>query len=388
MSEIQIKDREYVAGTYARFPVTVMSGKGSVVFDEEGKRYIDMGSGIGVTAFGIADDEWQKAINEQVARVQHMSNLYYTKPCGELAEMLCQKTGMKKVFFSNSGAEANECAIKVARKYASEKKGSDYSTVITLKNSFHGRTLTTLAATGQEHYHELYRPLTPGFVHAEANNFDELKKLAEENKVAGILIECIQGEGGVNVLEADFVKKTAEYASENDIILMVDEVQTGNGRTGEMYAYMNYGIKPDVVTTAKGLGGGLPIGAAKLGEKVQSVLGFGDHGSTYGGNPVCCAAACSIVSRIDDALLASVKEKSRFVFDSLKGAKGIESVSGMGLMIGIKPEKNALDIVKKCIEKGVLCLTAKDKIRLLPALNIPMDILSEAIEIIKNVCAE
>lgn len=388
MSEIQIKDREYVAGTYARFPVTVMSGKGSVVFDEEGKRYIDMGSGIGVTAFGIADDEWQKAINEQVARVQHMSNLYYTKPCGELAEMLCQKTGMKKVFFSNSGAEANECAIKVARKYASEKKGSDYSTVITLKNSFHGRTLTTLAATGQEHYHELYRPLTPGFVHAEANNFDELKKLAEENKVAGILIECIQGEGGVNVLEADFVKKTAEYASENDIILMVDEVQTGNGRTGEMYAYMNYGIKPDVVTTAKGLGGGLPIGAAILGEKVQSVLGFGDHGSTYGGNPVCCAAACSIVSRIDDALLASVKEKSRFVFDSLKGAKGIESVSGMGLMIGIKPEKNALDIVKKCIEKGVLCLTAKDKIRLLPALNIPMDILSEAIEIIKNVCAE
>lgn len=388
MSEIQIKDREYVAGTYARFPVTVMSGKGSVVFDEEGKRYIDMGSGIGVTAFGIADDEWQKAINEQVARVQHMSNLYYTKPCGELAEMLCQKTGMKKVFFSNSGAEANECAIKVARKYASEKKGADYSTVITLKNSFHGRTLTTLAATGQEHYHELYRPLTPGFVHAEANNFDELKKLAEENKVAGILIECIQGEGGVNVLEADFVKKTAEYASENDIILMVDEVQTGNGRTGEMYAYMNYGIKPDVVTTAKGLGGGLPIGAAILGEKVQSVLGFGDHGSTYGGNPVCCAAACSIVSRIDDALLASVKEKSRFVFDSLKGAKGIESVSGMGLMIGIKPEKNALDIVKKCIEKGVLCLTAKDKIRLLPALNIPMDILSEAIEIIKNVCAE
>ena len=388
MSEIQIKDREYVAGTYARFPVTVMSGKGSVVFDEEGKRYIDMGSGIGVTAFGIADDEWQKAINEQVARVQHMSNLYYTKPCGELAEMLCQKTGMKKVFFSNSGAEANECAIKVARKYASEKKGADYSTVITLKNSFHGRTLTTLAATGQEHYHELYRPLTPGFVHAEANNFDELKKLAEENKVAGILIECIQGEGGVNVLEADFVKKTAEYASENDIILMVDEVQTGNGRTGEMYAYMNYGIKPDVVTTAKGLGGGLPIGAAILGEKVQNVLGFGDHGSTYGGNPVCCAAACSIVSRIDDVLLASVKEKSSFVFDSLKGAKGIESVSGMGLMIGIKPEKNALDIVKKCIEKGVLCLTAKDKIRLLPALNIPMDILSEAIEIIKNVCAE
>lgn len=388
MSDIQAKDKEYIAGTYARFPVTITSGKGSVVYDENGKRYIDMGSGIGVTAFGIADDEWQKAVNAQIAQVQHMSNLYYTKPCGDLAEMLCKKTGMKKVFFSNSGAEANECAIKVARKYAAEKKGAEYSAIITLKNSFHGRTLTTLAATGQDHYHELFQPLTPGFVHAEANNFEDLKKVAEENKVAGILIECIQGEGGVNVLEADFVKKTAEYAAANDIVMMVDEVQTGNGRTGEMYAYMNFGIVPDVVTTAKGLGGGLPIGAALLGEKVQNVLGFGDHGSTYGGNPVCCAAACSIVSRIDGKILSKVKEKSKFVFDSLNGAKGILDVSGMGLMIGIKTEKSASDIVKKCIEKGVLCLTAKDKVRLLPALNIPMDVLSEAVEIIKSVCEE
>ena len=388
MSDIQIKDKEYIAGTYARFPVTIVKGKGSVVYDENGKRYIDMGSGIGVTAFGIADDEWQKAVNEQISMVQHMSNLYYTEPCARLAEMLCKKTSMKKVFFGNSGAEANECAIKVARKYAAEKKGAEYSTIITLKNSFHGRTLTTLSATGQDHYHELFQPLTPGFVHAEANNFDDVKRLCEENKVAGILIECIQGEGGVNVLDADFVKKTAEYAKENDIVMMVDEVQTGNGRTGEMYAYMNFGIEPDVVTTAKGLGGGLPIGAAILGEKVQNVLGFGDHGSTYGGNPVCCAAACSIVSRIDEALMASVKEKSKFVFDSLNGAKGIISVSGMGLMIGIKTEKSASDIVKKCIEKGVLCLTAKDKVRLLPALNIPMDVLSEAVEIIKSVCSE
>ncbi len=388
MSDIQIKDKEYIAGTYARFPVTIVKGKGSVVYDENGKRYIDMGSGIGVTAFGIADDEWQKAVNEQISMVQHMSNLYYTEPCARLAEMLCKKTSMKKVFFGNSGAEANECAIKVARKYAAEKKGAEYSTIITLKNSFHGRTLTTLSATGQDHYHELFQPLTPGFVHAEANNFDDVKRLCEENKVAGILIECIQGEGGVNVLDADFVKKTAEYAKENDIVMMVDEVQTGNGRTGEMYAYMNFGIEPDVVTTAKGLGGGLPIGAAILGEKVQNVLGFGDHGSTYGGNPVCCAAACSIVSRIDEALMASVKEKSKFVFDSLNGAKGVVSVSGMGLMIGIKTEKSASDIVKKCIEKGVLCLTAKDKVRLLPALNIPMDVLSEAVEIIKSVCSE
>ncbi len=388
MSDIQIKDKEYIAGTYTRFPVTIVNGKGSVVFDENEERYIDMGSGIGVTAFGIADEEWQKAVNEQIAQVQHMSNLYYTEPCARLAEMLCKKTGMKKVFFGNSGAEANECAIKIARKYAAEKKGAEYSTIITLKNSFHGRTLTTLAATGQEHYHELYQPLTPGFVHAEANKFEDVKKLCEENKVAGILIECIQGEGGVNVLEADFVKKTAEYAKENDIVMMIDEVQTGNGRTGEMYAYMNYGIKPDVVTTAKGLGGGLPIGAVILGEKVQNVLSFGDHGSTYGGNPVCCAAACSVVSRIDDDLLNSVKEKSKFVFEALRGAKGIESVSGMGLMIGIKTEKSASDIVKKCIEKGVLCLTAKDKVRLLPALNIPMDVLCEAVEIIKQACAE
>ena len=388
MSNIQTKDKEYIAGTYARFPITVAKGKGSVVYDEDGKRYIDMGSGIGVTAFGICDDEWQSAVNEQIGLVQHMSNLYYTKPCVSLAEMLCKKTGMKKVFFSNSGAEANECAIKVARKYASEKKGAEYSTIITLKNSFHGRTLTTLAATGQEHYHELFQPLTSGFAYAEANDFEDLKRVAEENKTAGILIECIQGEGGVNVLNADFVKKTAEYAAENDIVMMVDEVQTGNGRTGEMYAYMNFGINPDVVTTAKGLGGGLPIGAAILGEKVQSVLGFGDHGSTYGGNPVCCAAACSIVSRIDEDLLTAVKEKSSYVFDALKGADGVESVSGMGLMIGIKTKKPAADVVKKCMERGVLCLTAKDKVRLLPALNIPMDILAEAVGIIKDACAE
>ena len=388
MSNLQEKDNQYVAGTYARFPVCVTSGKGSEVYDENGKRYIDMGSGIGVTAFGISDDEWVRAVTAQLADVQHTSNLYYTKPCVDLAELLCERTGMKKVFFGNSGAEANECAIKVARKYAAEKKGAEYTTILTLKNSFHGRTLTTLSATGQEHYHELYQPLTPGFVHAEANNFEDLKKVAEENKTAGILIECIQGEGGVNVLDADFVKKTAEFASENDIVLMVDEVQTGNGRTGELYAYMNFGITPDVVTTAKGLGGGLPIGACLLGEKVQNVLGFGDHGSTYGGNPVCCAGAYNIISRIDDTLLAEVKEKSQFVFDVLNGSKGIVGISGMGLMIGIKTEKPAAQVVKACIEQGVLCLTAKDKVRLLPALNIPKDILAEALEVIKRVCAE
>lgn len=388
MNSLQSADKQYIANTYNRFPIEAVSGKGSVVTDTCGKKYIDMGSGIGVTAFGLADDEWADAVTNQLTKLQHMSNLYYTEPCVKLAKLLCEKTGMKKVFFANSGAEANECAIKVARKYAAEKKGAEYSTIITLENSFHGRTLTTLAATGQEHYHELFQPLTPGFVHTPANDLDTLKKTALENKTAAIMIECIQGEGGVIALDEGFVKGAYEFAKENDIIFIVDEVQTGNGRTGEFYAYMNYGISPDVVSTAKGLGGGLPIGAALLGEKVEKVLGFGDHGSTYGGNPVCCAGAYSIISRIDDKLLSEVKEKSKYIFETLSGSKGIESISGKGLMIGIKTTAPAGNIVKKCIEKGVLCLTAKDKVRLLPALNIPFDVLKEAISIIKETCAE
>lgn len=388
MQDIISLDKSYVAGTYNRFPVVIDHGKGSVVWSKDGKRYIDMGSGIGVTAFGIADDEWQKAVTEQLSRVQHMSNLYYTEPCARLAQLLCDRTGMKKVFFANSGAEANECAIKVARKYAAEKKGAEYSTVVTLENSFHGRTLTTLAATGQAHYHELFQPLTPGFVHTPAGNIEALCEIVSTHKVAAILMECVQGEGGVIAIDADYVKAVAELAKKEDIILMIDEVQTGNGRTGELYAYMNYGISPDVVTTAKGLGGGLPIGAALLSEKVENVLGFGDHGSTYGGNPVCSAGAYSILSRIDENLLADVRKKSAYVFESLKDAEGVESVSGLGLMIGIKTGKPAAEVVKKCMENGVLCLTAKDKVRLLPALNIPMEILNEAVEIIKAACAE
>lgn len=388
MSSLQSIDKQYIANTYNRFPIEIVSGKGSVVSDFDGKKYIDMGSGIGVTAFGLSDDEWAKAVNNQLTKLQHMSNLYYTEPCIKLAKLLCEKTGMKKVFFANSGAEANECAIKVARKYAAEKKGADYFTIITLENSFHGRTLTTLAATGQEHYHELFQPLTPGFVHTPANDLESLKKIALENKTAAIMIECIQGEGGVIALDEGFVKGAYEFAKENDIVFIVDEVQTGNGRTGEFYAYMNYGICPDVVSTAKGLGGGLPIGAALLGEKVESVLGYGDHGSTYGGNPVCCAGAFSIISRIDDTLLLEIKEKSKYIFETLSKSKGIEGVTGKGLMIGIKTTSPASDIVKKCMEKGVLCLTAKDKVRLLPALNIPFDVLKEAVSIIKETCAE
>ena len=379
-------DKTYVAGTYKRFPVEIVSGKGSLVKDPEGKTYIDMGSGIGVTSFGVADKVWQSAVTEQISKVQHMSNLYYTEPCAKLAKMLCDKTGMKKVFFSNSGAEANECAIKVGRKYASDKYGAARHTIITLENSFHGRTLTTLAATGQDHYHELFTPLTPGFISVPANDIDALKKAIQDTNPAAVMIECIQGEGGVLPLDASYIKAVRKITEENDIIMIVDEVQTGNGRTGELYSYMNFGIKPDVVSTAKGLAGGLPLGATLISDKCKDVLGFGDHGSTFGGNPVSCAAAVSILKRIDDKLLSQVKEKSAYIFDSLKNAPGVESVSGLGLMIGIKPVKSASDVVAKCMENGVLCLTAKDKVRLLPALNIPMDVLKRAVEVIKAAC--
>ena len=363
MSKLQELDNKYVANTYARFPVEIVSGKGSIAKDTDGKEYIDMGSGIGVTSFGIADDVWKQAVIDQLGKVQHMSNLYYTEPCVKLA-------------------------IKVARKYAAEKKGPEYYTILTLWNSFHGRTLTTLAATGQDHYHELFQPLTPGFVHATANDLVSVQKLVEAHKVAGILIECIQGEGGVNPLTAEFIQGVDAICHEKDIVFMVDEVQTGNGRTGKLYSYMNFGVNPDVVTTAKGIGGGLPLGACLMGEKVEHVLGHGDHGSTFGGNPVACAGAVSIINRLDDAFLAEVQRKGKILFSALEGAPGIEKVTGLGMMCGVKPVKPAADVVKKCIEKGVLCLTAKDKVRLLPALNMPEEVLVKAVNIIKEACAE
>jgi acetylornithine/N-succinyldiaminopimelate aminotransferase len=379
-------DKEYVAGTYGRFPVELLCGKGSILTGTDGKRYIDMGSGIGVTCFGTADDAWLSAVTEQLNKLQHTSNLYYTEPCALLAKALCEKTGLKKVFFSNSGAEANECAIKVARKYSAEKKGDDCFTIITLVNSFHGRTLTTLSATGQDHFHKLFNPLTPGFVHVPANDVSALEQAVAACNPAGIMLEVVQGEGGVLPLTAEFVRAAENLAKSNGIPLIIDEVQTGNGRTGQLYGYMHFGITPDIVSTAKGLGGGLPIGATLLGEMVQNVLGPGDHGSTYGGNPVCCAGALSVINRLDETLLSQVRAKSDYVFSALTGAPGIKSVSGMGLMIGIETERPAKDVVSACMEKGVLCLTAKTKVRLLPALNIPMDVLQEAIEILKSAC--
>ena len=381
-------DQAYVANTYKRFPVEIVSGKGSRLIDVNGKSYVDMGSGIGVTAFGFGDEAWTAAVTEQLGKVQHTSNLYYTEPCAKLAKLMCEKTGMKKVFFGNSGAEANECAIKVARKYSAMKKGDDCYTIVTLVNSFHGRTLTTLAATGQDHFHKDFQPLTPGFIHVPANDIDALKAAVAEYQVAGIMMEVIQGEGGVNALDQLYLMEADKLCKENDIPFIIDEVQTGNGRTGKLYGYMNFKISPDIVSTAKGLGGGLPIGACMMNEKMESVLGYGDHGSTYGGNPVCCAGAISVIERLDDDFLGRVKRRSGYIMAALSNAPGIESLSGLGLMIGIKTTAPAGEVVKECINRGVLCLTAKDKVRLLPALNIPMEDLEYAIETIKAVAAE
>ena len=379
-------DKTYIANTYARFPIEITRGRGCLLFGSDGKKYIDMGSGIGVNIFGAADTKWKAAVKKQLDKIQHTSNLYYTEPGVRLAETLCEKTGFKKVFFCNSGAEANEGAIKAARKYAAERKGTEYSTIITLKNSFHGRTITTLAATGQDCFHEHFQPLTQGFVYTPANDAEAMKEAVRNNKLAAIMIECIQGEGGVVPLDSDFVKEIADTAKKNDILLIVDEVQTGNGRTGKLYSYMNYGIEPDIVTTAKGLGGGLPIGAILFGEKTADVLGKGDHGSTFGGNPAVCAGALSVLKRLDEKFLAEVKKKGEYIFSDLKNADGVLNVCGKGLMIGIETEKPPREVIDECIENGVLCLSAKNKVRLLPPLNIPEKYLKQAVKVIKNAC--
>ncbi len=381
-------DKQYIAGTYARFPLQLVSGKGSIVFDEAGKQYIDLGTGIAVNGFGIGDTEWKNAVIAQLDKIQHTSNLYYSEPCALLAKELCIRTGLKKVFFSNSGAEANECAIKAARKYGELRKGKEYYTIVTLKNSFHGRTITTLSATGQDVFHEHFTPMTEGFVFAQANDIEDMRRLVKENKCCGVMLELVQGEGGVMALEKDYVQSVAELAKQEDLLLMIDEVQTGNGRTGALYAFMDYGVTPDVVTTAKGLGGGLPIGATMLGEKAENLFTAGLNGSTFGGNPVACAGALSILRRIDEELLTQVREKSAYIFAELENAKGVKSVSGKGLMIGVDCEKDAGEVIAKCMEKGVLVIKAKQKVRLLPALNIPWEELKTAIKILKEVISE
>ena len=379
-------DNEYIAHTYARFPLQLVSGNGSLVYDQQGKEYIDLGTGIAVNAFGVNDEPWKRAVTAQLDKIQHTSNLYYSEPCAKLAQMLCTRTGMKKVFFSNSGVEANECAIKAGRKYGEVKKGKEYYTIITLKNSFHGRTITTLSATGQDVFHEHFTPMTDGFVFATPNDIQDAERLVKEYKCSAIFIELVQGEGGVTALDKGYVKALESLARKEDLLLMVDEVQTGNGRTGTLYAYMDYGITPDVVTTAKGLGGGLPIGATMLGERAENLFTAGLNGSTFGGNPVCASGALSIIERIDENLLAEVRKKSEYIFTELTGAKGVKSVSGKGLMIGVECEKDANEVIATCREQGVLVIKAKNKVRLLPALNIPWELLQKAIKTIKEAC--
>ncbi len=382
---IQQIDQTYVARTYARYDPVFVSGKGSLVYDDTGKEYIDLASGIAVNCFGVADDAWIEAVTAQLGKLQHLCNKYYTAPQAVLAQMLCARTGMKRAFFANSGAEANECLIKVARKYGHDHHGPDCSNLITLKNSFHGRTMATLTACGQESMHTDFGPFLPGFRYANANDFESVKALADDT-VCGVLMEMVQGEGGVNALDAGFVKAVAALCREKDILLLVDEVQTGNGRTGKLYAYMHFGVEPDVVSTAKGIGGGLPLGVCLMGEKAADTLTPGTHGSTFGGNPVCCAGAINILERLDDALLNDVMKKGDYIKQELSACKGVKDVSGMGLMIGVAlTQKNAADVAHACLDAGVMVMTAKDKLRLLPALNIPDALLTKAIDIMKGI---
>lgn len=383
MSQIQNLDQEYIVNTYGRFNAVLTRGKGSTCYDENDKKYIDFTSGIGVNSLGFSNDDWGKAVCEQVMTLQHTSNLYYTLPDVQLAEKLMKYTGYDKVFFCNSGAEANEGGIKVARKYSFDKYGEGRNTIITLVNSFHGRTVTTLAATGQEVFHNYFYPFTEGFRYAEANNLESLLSVLDDT-VCAVMYEYVQGEGGVLPLEPEFVKQMEKICSEKDILLIADEVQTGAGRTGKFLAGEHYQVKADIVTMAKGLGGGLPIGAVLCSEKTSSVLGAGDHGTTFGGNPVVCAGANVCVDTIcQPEFLAEVCRKAEMIREKLGESAEVESVSGLGLMIGIELKtKTAKDVANACLEKGLLVLTAKQKVRLLPPLNISDEEIEEGLKIL------
>ena len=389
MSQIMIDDKENILNTYKRFNVVLTKGSGSILIDENGKEYIDFSSGIGTNIFGICDKEWTDAVCEQAKKLQHTSNLYYSEPQVKLAKLLCEKTGMKKVFFANSGAEANECAIKAARKYSFDKYGEGRNEIITLVNSFHGRTIATLSATGQDVFHQYFFPFVGGFKHTPANDIKALDE-AISDKTCAIMIETVQGEGGVNALDPEFIKHIQEVCKAKDILFIVDEVQTGNGRTGYLYSYMEYGVNPDIVSTAKGIAGGLPFAAILFGPKTEKTLGYGQHATTFGGNPICAAAAYTVIKRIDDKLLNHVKEMRKFIEEKLANKPGIKSVSGKGLMVGIEIDEKykAADIVSKGIENGVIMLTAKNKIRLLPPLNISKDELNKGLDILLKTMEE
>ncbi len=377
-------DKTYLAHTYNRFPAELVRAEGALLYDTGGKEYIDLGAGIAVSTFGAADPEWADAVSAQAHTLAHASNLYYTEPCVRLAQTLCERTGMKRVFFSNSGAEANECAVKCARRYAYRTYGDEsHANIITLKHSFHGRTLATLAATGQSAFHTEFGPFPGGFLYADPDDPASLETLACTNGCAAVMFECVQGEGGVRTLSGEMISAIKTVCERHGLLMIVDEVQTGNGRTGTLYCYEQFGLSPDIVTTAKGLAGGLPLGATLFGERTAEVYTPGSHGSTFGGNPIACAGACSILSRIDDALLAGVRAKGAYIRAQLADTE----VTGLGLMVGITVNRPAKEIADECLSRGLLVLTAKDKVRLLPPLNIPDEQLARGIQILKEVIA-
>ena len=382
------KDLKYIMHTYGRYDVALQSGKGATAFDEDGKRYIDVSSGIGVNSLGYCDEGWVKAVTTQAGTIQHMSNYFYSKQPSDLAEKLCTLTGMAKVCFGNSGAEANECAIKIARKYSFDKYGAGRNEIITLKNSFHGRTVTTLAATGQDVFHNFFFPFTEGFKYAEADNIDDIKNNIDE-KTCAVLIEVVQGEGGVNILDKSFVQSVAKICDKQDILLIIDEVQTGVGRTGKLFAHEHYGVKPDLMTVAKGLGGGLPIGVCLCGEKLKDVMSPSTHGTTFGANPVVCAGANYVLDKIaNEEFLNEVERKGAYLEEKLREIKEVKNVRRLGLMVGIEIDGNAHDIAVKCVENGLLIITAKDLLRMLPPLTITKDELDEAVTILEKTLKE
>ncbi|MDR0571048.1 MAG: aspartate aminotransferase family protein [Clostridiales Family XIII bacterium] len=380
------KDNESVMRSYARYDVSIIEGKGAVCYDSSGKRHIDFTAGIGVNALGFCDPKWSAAVAAQASRLQHASNLFYTEPCATLAGRLTERTGLAKVFFANSGAEANECAIKAARKHSFDKYGGGRHGIITLENSFHGRTMATITATGQDSFHKYFNPFLDGFSYVPAEDAGRLREAATE-EVCAIMIEPILGEGGVIPLSREFVGEIESLCCERDILLIVDEVQTGVGRTGRFFAYEHYGLSPDIVTAAKALGGGLPIGAALFGEKLASVFAPGDHGSTFGGNPVSCAGGLVVTERLDDAFLGEVRDKGDYMAEKLRRMKGVKEVSGLGMMLGASLEggAGAKDVAAECARNGLLMLTAKDKLRFLPPLVISWEEIDEGLAVLASV---
>lgn len=381
--KIKELDGEYLVKTYARYPVALVGGRNATLVDSEGKEYIDFGAGIAVNIFGANDEAWKAAVIEQLGKIQHVSNYYYAEPQVRLAEMLCNRTGAKRVFFSNSGGEANECALKAARKYSFMKYGAGRSRIVSLKNSFHGRTLFTLTATGQDEFHRYFGPFVPDVSYA-APEINDVIRVAGKDTCA-VIIECVQGESGVNALPQPFVGALSAWCAENDVLLICDEVQCGNGRTGTLYAYEQYGITPDIVTTAKGLAGGLPIGACLFFGRAENAFSAGDHGSTFGGNPVSCAAAVNVIGRLTEEFLLEVQGKAAYMRAKLKGFDGVKAVTGLGLMIGLELEKNSKQVAAECLAKGLLVLTAHERLRIVPPLTITKTEMDEGLSILKEV---